>query len=122
MELRAENPTVTAAEMARVIGVKRQAVSALLRKMGLPTAFRKEPNRCKDCKNICTGKLCRRCYIKAGWVSKRCKTCSKSVKIRKSQFTYREKSEKYSGDYYCNRECFYRRNDWKKEMMNEYSI
>ena len=113
--LRSENPTITAAEMARIIGVKRQRVSQLLPKLGLATSFPKNPNKCMDCgKEIArTSKRCRSCFSKTGWLRKRCSTCSKIVQVSRSSYKYRTESGRYSGRIYCNRACFYARNKRK---------
>ena len=112
LELRTQNPTVTAAEMGRIIGVKRQRISQLLPKLGLTTSFVKEVNKCVDCGSSIANKSvrCRACFNKMGWLKKRCATCRKIVRVSKSNYEYRVKNGKYSGDVYCDRPCFYARN------------
>lgn len=112
IDIRKDNPQMRAANIARQLGISRELVRIYLKRNGLVTRFLPPHQNCPGCGIVISvhSKMCRPCRTKSTRVIVPCGACGKEVSILRSQFKYRQKIKRYSGSYYCNRECFYNRN------------
>lgn len=112
IDARQQNPLIRGADIARELKVSRELVRIYLKKNNLTTRFPTPVYYCSECGipiNRSTSK-CRPCRYNSSHIDINCSSCGKNISILRSQFKYRSTIKRYSGAYYCNRECFYGRN------------
>ena len=111
LALRAGNPLIPAADIARHIGVSRERVRQLLVILGLPTRVLFVPtfHLCGVCgapsrnPSFCS----RKCQSWSTWVIFKCAVCGRGRRRRGSEVRARI-SKSRSGNLYCSRKCFFR--------------
>jgi len=110
--LRNEKPCISAAEIARRVGVSRERVRQLLRRLGLTTDMRIRPKRrCLSCGNpiprdhraFCS----RACQVNYYQITLYCNFCGKEFKRKvKDILLYPVKLQYgYKGRVFCSRSC-----------------
>ena len=107
---RADNPLMSAADLARHIGVSRERVRQLLVALGLPTkVFVRELHLCGFCGELTRNPFyCSRpCHSMSTWVLFRCAVCDRVRRKRGCEVRARLRKSR-SGNLYCSRTCLYR--------------
>ena len=109
-------PTWTMTKIARKVMCTKQYVYTILKEEGLPTRALKPTNYCEICKEIIeyssTVKTCKSCRSKNRLVILNCSFCGKEFEKRKSEYVSRLKDNKYKGNFFCSRKCFY---EWRRK-------
>ena len=99
-----------ASEIAKRLGLSREAIRIHLKKNKLPTNLYK-PQVCKDCGINISPKSarCKNCAALSHRIEVKCSTCNKNFSILKSQYNRSTTSPRYKGKFYHDRKCFYNR-------------
>ncbi len=105
--LRNENPTMSAAEIARQLGISRERVRQILKKNELTTDVRifQEPNHCVYCKIVIKNnkKYCsKECRHLNYLITYTCDYCGAQKTVKKSQYTA---SRRKSIHQFCSHTC-----------------
>lgn len=107
---REKDPSMKAATIARELGISREAVRIHLKNNGLLTNLY-FPKLCEDCgvKINSNSVRCKKCSSLFRKTEVTCGTCGEYFSIPKSQYRRSMSSLKYKGNFYHDRECFYKR-------------
>lgn len=115
-------PKGTITEVAKELGLTRQRVAQVTKKLKLKTQVSSQELECPQCheKKSHHSKLCKNCRAEAAWSYTPCESCSKPIRYRiKDQELRLRRAEKgvtnltpegknaaYTGRRFCNRQCF----------------
>ncbi|MEK6878660.1 MAG: sigma factor-like helix-turn-helix DNA-binding protein, partial [Nanoarchaeota archaeon] len=94
-------------------GVSRERIRQILKKMGLQTRSDHfiKIKKCVGCDNIVTSRdriYCSNdCYTNNHSILVFCSTCQKVKRIRKADYNRNNNQRRYTGRFFCDRNCFY---------------
>lgn len=103
--IREKNSTATASEIGHALGISRERVRQLLKKLNLPTHHDHQTNACLVCgepRGYNTKFCSHTCQFSYSRVNLQCPACNKSFSIRKSDWIRRVKLNK---NIYCSHRC-----------------
>jgi len=109
-ELRHKNPSLSAAEIARIVGRSRERVRQILTEGGFSTARPFDPRRrCQVCGKRKMHPLkhgfCLSCFPSPRWIILSCPVCGKSFSRRLCHIKYQISKRGYN-NFFCSRICF----------------